>query len=180
MDRLAERDRVRAGAEAFLPPILPLIDWWTERLKQRGIVVTRELIIEPVHPHRLEDNPIKSGLVVHLMGTGVRTGFKLYTLDGYMPDRQDWLAAEIDFQIEEHLLDPEFGTLSEGFKDIGFRRTVYEGRDLPEHCLCCQEAIEGGTEAFTSPYPEDPDWEIWLCQRCFEYWSPRRNLLEEG
>jgi hypothetical protein len=99
---LAETDdehvRVQREAEAFLQPILPLLDNWEARLLEQGITMNRRLIIG-AYPSK--DDPPKAGLLVGLKRMG--SGGTLYFLESYMPNEAAWLAAEISLCIERQI-----------------------------------------------------------------------------
>lgn len=184
--RKDEHERVRTHAERFIEPLQPLFEAWEMYFEPKGIVLKHDLQVGPF-PARAVQSPIRAVLRVWLKGAGVRSGGTFYFLDAYTQHEQAWLAAEIEYQIEEHLEDPAFGSLWEGVHDLAFTLTTYDRVGDHEHCHCCADTLaselqnEDGnfpaSDAYVAWYPADPPYELWLCPRCFDYWSSRRNLI---
>jgi hypothetical protein len=185
-DRSEQHDAVRLEAEAFIAPLLPMLDGLRDRLSRIGINLKHELFVGP-WPDSTPQNPIKAGLLISIKGESIQTGGTLYTLAGYMPDQLPGLAAEVEFRVEERLTDPKFGRLWEGIVHMQFRRVRYDRLGDHDHCYCCSEmpaelpsvtgqGVPETTYVYVSEVKGDPSHDIWLCLRCFEYWAPRRNL----
>lgn len=107
-ERKDEHDAVQLDSEQFLAPILPMLAYWQSHLEQLGIALEPRLLIGP-YPFNAPQNPVKAGLMVSIKGPPAESwGGFIYALEGYIPDHSEWLAAEIDFDLEEHLVDPKF------------------------------------------------------------------------
>lgn len=175
----AEHQRLQDEAEQFLAPLMPMLDSWHREMAVRGGKLRLRLLVGQ-YPGKGAGNPVKAGLWVSLSGPGIWHGGTVYTVEAYMPDELPWLAAEIENSIEEHLLDPEFGCLDEGIREMAFGHVQYDRPGDHEHCSCCGAdiaiSLESPESADAYVATTDPSYEIWLCARCYEYWAPRRNL----
>ena len=186
-DRQEEVDRLRAEAEGFLEPIFPLLDAWQAKLEPQGVRLKHQLLVGP-YPFDAPEHPIQARFVVLVQGKELLSGASVYPVNSYILSELDWLAATIEFDIEERLEPPSFGRLPESVKDISFKLVQYDRKDDHDHCYSCMETIGPGLfdaagemieEASTAHIAQHPDFdhqEIWLCQRCFDYWAPLRVL----